>query len=162
AFFGAGSSPILEDGLLIVQVGAQPNSGVVAFDAATGKTVWENVGEKSWNGVPMTAWPGSRSVEWNRNDPRFEKQASYCTPVAARLGKGSSLRFHRAQRTRRAFPLRGTRDGRREMGSRRRLAERRPRKARRGRQTAGCLWPRLGDPRGWKTHRARRGGFART
>ena len=85
AFFGAGSSPILENGLLIVQVGAQLNSGVVAFDAATGKTVWENVGEKSWNGVPMTAWPGSRSVEWSRTDPRFEKQASYCTPVAATI-----------------------------------------------------------------------------
>ena len=85
AFFGAGSSPILEDGLLIVQVGAQLNSGVVAFDAATGKTVWQNVGEKTWNGVPMTAWPGSRVVEWNRTDPRFEKQASYCTPVAATI-----------------------------------------------------------------------------
>jgi outer membrane protein assembly factor BamB len=85
AFFGVGSSPILEDGLLIVQVGAQLNSGVVAFDAATGKTVWEAVGEKSWNGVPMTAWPGSRIVAWNRNDPRFEKQASYCTPVAATI-----------------------------------------------------------------------------
>ena len=85
AFFGVGSSPILEDGLLIVQIGAQPNSGVVAFDAATGKTVWEAVGEKSWNGVPMTGWPGSRIVAWNRNDPRFEKQASYCTPVAATI-----------------------------------------------------------------------------
>ncbi len=85
AFFGVGSSPILEDGLLIVQVGAQPNSGVVAFDAATGKTVWEAVGEKSWNGVPMTAWPGSRTVEWDRNHPNFEKQASYCTPVAATI-----------------------------------------------------------------------------
>ena len=85
AFFGAGSSPVLEDGLLIVQVGAQPDSGVVAFDAATGKTVWEAVGEKSWSGVPMTAWPGSRTVVWNRNDPTFEKQASYCTPVAATI-----------------------------------------------------------------------------
>lgn len=85
AFFGVGSSPILESGLLIVQVGAQLNAGVVAFDAATGKTVWESVGEKSWDGVPMTAWPGSRVVEWNRHDPRFEKQASYCTPVAATI-----------------------------------------------------------------------------
>ena len=34
AFFGVGSSPVLEDGRLIVQVGGQPNSGVVAFDAA--------------------------------------------------------------------------------------------------------------------------------
>ena len=85
AFFGAGSSPILEDGLLIVQVGAQPNSGVAAFDADTGKTVWESVGEKSWTGVPMTGWPGERTVTWNRADPVFDKQASYCTPVAATI-----------------------------------------------------------------------------
>lgn len=83
AFFGVGSSPIIEGGLLIVQLGAQPNSGVVAFDAATGKTVWENVGEKTWTGVPMTGWPGERLVKWSRSDPAFEKQASYCTPVAA-------------------------------------------------------------------------------
>jgi hypothetical protein len=85
AFFGVGASPILEEEFLIVQVGAQLNSGVVAFDAATGRTVWENVGEKTWNGVPMTAWPGNRTVTWNRSDPRFEKQASYCTPVAATI-----------------------------------------------------------------------------
>jgi outer membrane protein assembly factor BamB len=85
AFFGVGSSPILEDGRLIVQVGGQPNSGVVAFDAETGKTVWENVGAKTWTGVPMTGWPGERRVEWNENDPAFQKQASYCTPVAATI-----------------------------------------------------------------------------
>ena len=85
AFFGAGSSPILEDGLLIVQVGAQPDSGVVAFDASTGKTVWESVGEKSWTGMPMTGWPGERTVKWDRADPTFEKMASYCTPVAATI-----------------------------------------------------------------------------
>jgi len=85
AFFGAGSSPILENGLLIVQIGAQPNSGVVAFDAATGKTVWQNVGEKTWTGVPMTGWPGERKVVWSRSDPAFEKQASYCTPVVATI-----------------------------------------------------------------------------
>lgn len=85
AFFGVGSSPIIESGLLIVQVGAQPNSGVVAFDPATGKTVWENVGEKSWTGAPMHGWPGSRTVTWNRADPIFDKQASYCTPVGATI-----------------------------------------------------------------------------
>jgi outer membrane protein assembly factor BamB len=85
AFFGVGSSPILEDGLLIAQVGAQPNSCVVAFDAATGKTVWENVGEKTWSGVPMTGWPGERKVQWNRADPTYEKQASYCTPVGTTI-----------------------------------------------------------------------------
>ena len=85
AFFGAGSSPVLENGLLYVQVGGQPNSGVVAFDALTGKTVWQNVGEKTWTGVPMTAWPGERLVTWNPSDPAFQKQASYCAPVLATI-----------------------------------------------------------------------------
>ena len=85
AFFGAGSSPLLEGGLLIVQVGGQPDSCLVAFDAATGKTVWQNVGEKSWTGVPMSGWPGERTVQWNRSNPIYEKQASYCTPVAATI-----------------------------------------------------------------------------
>jgi outer membrane protein assembly factor BamB len=85
AFFGVGSSPLLEDNLLIVQLGAQPNSGVVAFDAASGATVWQSVGEKSWTGLPMTGWPGERTVQWNRSNPIYEKQASYCTPVAATI-----------------------------------------------------------------------------
>ena len=81
AFFGVGSTPILEGNLLIVMVGGQPNSGVVAFDAATGKTVWESVGEKNWQGQPMIGWPGERTVDWKRI--RHDKQASYATPVAA-------------------------------------------------------------------------------
>lgn len=85
AFFGVGSSPILEGDKLIVMVGGQPNSGVVAFDAASGRTLWEAVGEKSWTGVPMTGWPGERLVRWNPADPAFNKQASYCTPVGATI-----------------------------------------------------------------------------
>jgi outer membrane protein assembly factor BamB len=74
AFFGVGSTPILEEGLLIVMVGGQPNSGLVAFDPHTGKTVWENV-------VPMTGWPGEQKVRWQS----WDKQASYSTPVAATI-----------------------------------------------------------------------------
>ncbi|MDB5391272.1 MAG: hypothetical protein JWM11_6918 [Planctomycetaceae bacterium] len=48
SFFGVGSTPVLFGKLLLVMVGGQPNSGVVAFDAETGKTVWENVGKKLW------------------------------------------------------------------------------------------------------------------
>jgi outer membrane protein assembly factor BamB len=81
AFFGVGSSPILEAGLLIVMVGGQPNSGVVAFDAASGKTVWESVGQANWEGVPMTGWPGEPKVRWKS----WDKQASYSTPVAATI-----------------------------------------------------------------------------
>jgi outer membrane protein assembly factor BamB len=82
AFFGVGSTPILEGGLLIVMVGGQPNSGVVAFDAASGKTVWESVGEANWEGVPMTGWRGTPIAHWKT----WDKQASYSTPVAATIG----------------------------------------------------------------------------
>ncbi len=81
AFFGVGSSPILENGLLIVMVGGQPNSGVVALDPATGKTVWESIGEKNWEGRPMLGWPGQRTVNWQT----WEKQASYSTPISATI-----------------------------------------------------------------------------
>jgi outer membrane protein assembly factor BamB len=70
-----------DNGLLIVMVGGQPNAGVVALDPATGKTVWESVGEKNWQGQPMTGWPGERKVNWQT----WEKQASYSTPVAATI-----------------------------------------------------------------------------
>jgi outer membrane protein assembly factor BamB len=81
AFFGVGSSPILEGNLVLVMVGGQPNSGVVAFDADAGKTVWESVGRKNWQGQPMTGWPGDRMVDWQT----WEKQASYSTPVTATI-----------------------------------------------------------------------------
>ncbi|HEX4122026.1 MAG TPA: PQQ-binding-like beta-propeller repeat protein [Verrucomicrobiae bacterium] len=71
AFFGVGSTPILEGGLLIVMVGGQPNSGVVAFDPQNGQTVWQSVGASNWEGI----------VQWKASD----KQASYSTPVAATI-----------------------------------------------------------------------------
>jgi outer membrane protein assembly factor BamB len=85
AFFGVGSSPVLDDGKLIVQIGGQPNSGVAAFDAVTGKTLWENVGEKTWNGELMHRWPGEPFAKWDVGHPAFQKQASYCTPVLATI-----------------------------------------------------------------------------
>lgn len=81
AFFGVGSTPLLEDGRLIVMAGGQPNSGVVALDPETGKTLWESVGAKNWEGQPMIGWPGDRTVEWARFS--HDKQASYSSPVAA-------------------------------------------------------------------------------
>ncbi|MDB6020850.1 MAG: hypothetical protein JWQ04_707 [Pedosphaera sp.] len=81
AFFGVGSTPVLEGDLLLVMVGGQPNSGMVAFNAKTGKTVWESVGKPNWEGVPMTGWPGEQTVRWQS----WEKQASYSTPVAVTI-----------------------------------------------------------------------------
>lgn len=79
AFFGVGSTPILEGGRLIVMVGGQSNNGVVAFNPETGATLWQNVGEKSWTGQPAIGWPGTPPVRLRRG----EKQASYASPVAA-------------------------------------------------------------------------------
>src|SRR5262249_10719426 len=81
AFFGVGSTPVLEGPLLILMAGGQPNSGVVALDAATGKTVWESVGQKNWEGQPMIGWPGERQIVWQTS----EKQASYSTPTVATI-----------------------------------------------------------------------------
>jgi outer membrane protein assembly factor BamB len=81
AFFGVGSSPLLEGNRLIVIVGGQPNAGVVAFDPESGRTLWENVGRSNWEGQPMLGWPGERRVVWRDTD----KQASYATPVAATI-----------------------------------------------------------------------------
>lgn len=83
AFFGVGSTPVLEGDTLLVMVGGQPNSGMVGLDAATGKTKWESVGGKNWDGLPMTGWRGERTVKWDPADRIYEKQASYSTPVLA-------------------------------------------------------------------------------
>jgi outer membrane protein assembly factor BamB len=81
AFFGVGSSPILEGGRLIVMVGGQTNAGVVAFDPETGKVLWESVGQKNWQGQPKIGWPGEPLVDWQT----WDKQASYSTPVSATI-----------------------------------------------------------------------------
>jgi outer membrane protein assembly factor BamB len=81
AFFGVGSTPILEGGKLIVMVGGQPNAGVVALDPNSGKTIWENVGRTNWNGIVTLGWRAERPYGWTG----VEKQASYSTPVAATI-----------------------------------------------------------------------------
>jgi len=81
AFFGVGSTPLLEGDRLIVMVGGQPNSGIVAFDAATGKTLWENVGRTNWQGVPTINWRNGNPYQWTG----VEKLASYSSPVAATI-----------------------------------------------------------------------------
>jgi outer membrane protein assembly factor BamB len=63
-FFGVGSTPLLEADKLIVMVGGQPNSGVVALDPATGKTLWENVGKTNWDGVTTVGWPAESPYKW--------------------------------------------------------------------------------------------------
>ena len=88
AFFGVGASPVLEGELLIIMVGGQPNSTMVAFNKNTGKTIWESVGQKTWEGVSAIGWPGEPLVRWNG----FEKLASYSTPKLATV-HGKRLLF---------------------------------------------------------------------
>jgi outer membrane protein assembly factor BamB len=86
AFFGVGATPILEGDLLIVMVGGHPRSGVVAFDAKSGKTVWENVGPESFPDPPIRI----------QRDLPPAKLASYATPLAATIhGKRQVLCFMR-------------------------------------------------------------------
>jgi outer membrane protein assembly factor BamB len=75
AFFGVGSTPILEGGRLLVMVGGQPNSGVVALDPDTGRTLWQSVGETNWTGQSMLGWPGEPPVQWKS----WDKTASYAS-----------------------------------------------------------------------------------
>lgn len=81
-FFGVGCTPILEGGLLIALVGGQPNSGVVAFDAMTGKTVWQSVGKDTWDGA-KTGWkpPEDPIYKWTGE----EQIASYSSPIVATI-----------------------------------------------------------------------------
>lgn len=91
-FFGVGSNPLLWKDILLVIVGGQPDSGMVAFDAETGKVRWESVGKSNWQGEPMLGWRGERTVEWNGR----EKQASYAAPVVAEIhGESRLLAFMR-------------------------------------------------------------------
>ncbi|MBT5927019.1 MAG: PQQ-binding-like beta-propeller repeat protein [Verrucomicrobia bacterium] len=81
AFFGVGSSPLIEGDKLIVMVGGQPNSGIVAFDTTSGHTLWESVGKNTWEGERKTGWRGEPFIKWQG----YEKQASYASPVAATI-----------------------------------------------------------------------------
>jgi len=81
AFFGIGSSPLLLGDRLIVMVGGQPNSGVVALHAETGVTLWESVGRETWDGVIPISWRTSKPYDWKGT----EKLTSYSSPIAATL-----------------------------------------------------------------------------
>lgn len=72
AFFGVGSTPVLFGKLLIVMVGGEPDAGVVAFDAETGKTVWQSVGKKTW-------------TDPDENIRLDDKLASYSSLIVAKI-----------------------------------------------------------------------------
>lgn len=79
-FFGIGCTPILEGNLLIALVGGHPDSGVVAFDAETGQTVWESVGRATWDGQ-QTGWRDDPTYGWTGS----EQIVSYSSPIVATI-----------------------------------------------------------------------------
>ena len=79
-FFGIGATPILEGDSLIVLVGGQPNSGVVAFEADTGDTLWKNVGQSTWDHA-QTGWPADPEYTWQGD----EMVVSYSSPIVATI-----------------------------------------------------------------------------
>jgi outer membrane protein assembly factor BamB len=55
-YFGAGSTPIVENGKLLVNVGAGRNqAGIVAFDCSTGNVVWKATDELASYSSPVAA-----------------------------------------------------------------------------------------------------------
>jgi outer membrane protein assembly factor BamB len=54
SFFGVGSTPLLENGRLLVNVGAA-GAGVVCFDAATGKEMWKATNQGASYSSPVAA-----------------------------------------------------------------------------------------------------------
>ena len=79
SFFGVGCSPLLDSDRLIVLVGGQPNSGVVAFHRHTGDVIWQAVGKSTWDGV----------IDSNVKKPYHwtgtEMVASYSSPLITRI-----------------------------------------------------------------------------
>jgi outer membrane protein assembly factor BamB len=75
AFFGAGSTPLLDDDQVIVMVGGHPQAGVVAFDLATGTTRWQSIGFDDFPAAPIRI----------QRDRPPEKLASYASPAIATI-----------------------------------------------------------------------------
>ena len=55
-YFGIGTTPIIESGMIIVNVGGDTNgAGIVAFSLDTGKTVWKSTSERASYSSPTAA-----------------------------------------------------------------------------------------------------------
>jgi outer membrane protein assembly factor BamB len=53
-FFGAVCSPLVENGRVLMNVGGPKGAGIVAFDAATGKTLWTATNDEAGYSAPVT------------------------------------------------------------------------------------------------------------
>ena len=52
-YFGVGSTPIVEDGKLLVNIGSRDGAGVVALDLANGRTIWKSTNELASYSSPV-------------------------------------------------------------------------------------------------------------
>lgn len=59
-YFGAGSTPLVHDGRVIVNVGGPKGAGVVAFDLADGKTLWQSSDEQASYSTPVVMKVGGQ------------------------------------------------------------------------------------------------------
>lgn len=55
SYFGVGTTPIVEGGLLVVNVGGGGGAGIVAFDAKTGKQKWKATDHEASYSSPIAA-----------------------------------------------------------------------------------------------------------
>jgi outer membrane protein assembly factor BamB len=58
-FFGMACSPLVEGGAVIVNIGAK-GAGVVAFDVASGKTLWQSTDDEAGYSSPIAATIGEK------------------------------------------------------------------------------------------------------
>ncbi len=59
-FFGIACSPLVEGGAVILNIGGKEGSGIVAFDAASGKVLWRATDDEASYASPVAATLGGR------------------------------------------------------------------------------------------------------
>ena len=52
-FFGAGVAPVIEENLVLLNVGGPDGAGIVAFEKTTGETVWQTSDDKASYSTPI-------------------------------------------------------------------------------------------------------------
>lgn len=55
SFFGIGTSPLIEENLLVLNIGGQDDAGIVAFEKTTGKEVWRSTKHEASYASPVVA-----------------------------------------------------------------------------------------------------------
>lgn len=61
-YFGSGSTPLVHKNLVIVNVGSRKSAAVVAFDLATGKTVWQTFEDTASYSAPLVTSINGKDV----------------------------------------------------------------------------------------------------